>query len=76
MLRWLAAKDRGARIERDGAPVSVVRLEAAGLVSHDGAAWQVTALGRETVRANTSCRDGTESLYRPPAYYRSRHEDL
>jgi hypothetical protein len=67
--------DRGIRNGCEDLPASIVRLAAAGLIEHDGCFWSATALGRETVRANASCRDGSEGFNRPPAYWRARHED-
>jgi hypothetical protein len=75
MLRRIAGCDYGHRGNREDAPNSVLRLQVAGLVSHDGRVWTVTALGRETVCMNVSCRDGSEGLRRPDAYYRGRRED-
>jgi hypothetical protein len=49
------------------------RLSAHGLLEFWGLSsglWFPTAAGRETVRVNSSCRDGSEPQLRPPAHFR------
>jgi hypothetical protein len=53
---------------------ALTRLQIDGLAARDGGYWIANDLGRETVRANASCRDGSEGLRRPRVYHRDRAE--
>jgi hypothetical protein len=74
-LRRVVTTDGGLGYVAAAPTPSLMRLEATGLVNRDGAIWTPTTLGKESVRVSASCRDGSEGLRHPKAWWRTRWED-